>query len=249
MKALETAAALFKRGFHEEALEAIDEALNATPDEGRQWELRGLILRALGDLPQACDSLEHASLLVPLSTSGQLTLADCCSRIGQRGLALLVGQHLLARGQLDSSLLLYLAHIFDRCDQPGVSVEICRLVCTRSPGFHHSFFDLGYFLGRDGQSPDLIEAAARRAIQLAPEHVKYRVGLAVFLWQHQRPREAFKEVAALTLQQLAALQCSCCLTRLESIYRQGVALEQSLACARRLNALQAGQNPAFEGGR
>src|SRR6202008_164145 len=149
-----------------EALEAIDESLAAAPDEGRLWELRGLILRARGDLAQACDSLEHASLLGPLSSSGQLTLADCCARLGQRGLALLVGQHLLARGRLDASLLLYLAHIFDRCEQPSVSVEICRLACLRAPGFHQACFDLGYFLGRDGQPADQIEAAARRAIEL-----------------------------------------------------------------------------------
>ncbi len=247
MRVLETASSLFKRGFHEEALEVIDEQLGHSPDEGRLWELRGLILRAMGKLALACDSLEHASLLIPLSASGQLTLADCCSRLDQRDLALLVGQHLLARGQLDPSLLLHLAHIFDRCGQPSVSVEICRLACRRDPGFHQAAFDTGYFLGRNGQPAEEIEAAAREAIRIAPHHVNYRVALAVFLWQHERGDEALAEVEFLTLEQLGKLSCACCLGKLVSIYEHGAAEEQCRACAERIGLLEAAANADFEG--
>jgi tetratricopeptide (TPR) repeat protein len=248
MRVLETAACLFKHGHYEQALETVDESLASFPDSGRLWELRGLILRAIGNLPLACDSLEHAAVLIPLSLSGQLTLADCFSRLGQRGLALLVAQHLLALGQLDWSLSLHLAHVFDRCDQPGVSVEICRLVCKQNPAAHQAFFDLGYFLGRARRPAEQIEAAARHAIRLAPNHANYRVGLSVFLWQQDRSSEALEQVAPLTHEQIGAIRCACCLQKLANIYSYGLAFGQSQACIDRINELEATRPHAQDGG-
>jgi hypothetical protein len=144
-------------------------------------------------------------------------------------------------------LLLHLAHIFDRCGQPSVSVEICRLACRREPGFHQAAFDTGYFLGRCGRAAEEIEASAREAIRLAPRHVNYRVALAVFLWQHKRADDALAEVTSLTVEQLRELTCACCLGKLVRIYEYGAALEQSRACAERMEWLEAEQ-AEFEGG-
>lgn len=231
MESFETAAALYRRGYFEESLES---AIQNFPECGRSWELRGLVQRSLGEVALACDSLEHASLIVPLSISGQLTLADCFSRLGKNSLALLIAQHLLARGNLDASLLLVLAHIFNRCNQPGTSVEVCRLACRKDPSADQAYFDLGHFLGRAGRPVADVIAAARQAIRLAPTKLTYRVGLASLLWVEKESREAYEQIAKLTGAQIASLSCACCLKKLVNIYWHAEAFAQSQACVDRL---------------
>lgn len=235
METFETAAALYRRGYFEESLESLDSAIQLSPECGRSWELKGLVQRSIGEIALACDSLEHASLLVPLSVSGQLTLADCFSRLGKNSLALLIAQHLLARGKLDASLLLVLAHIFNRCNQPGTSVEVCRLASRKDPTADQTYFDLGHFLGRAGRPVSEIIAVAKQAIRLAPQKLTYRVGLASLLWCENQPDEAYEQVAALTSEQIMSLSCGCCLKKLVNIYWHAQAFAQSQACVDRLS--------------
>ncbi|WP_425617321.1 tetratricopeptide repeat protein [Anatilimnocola sp. NA78] len=238
LRTLESAAALYKRGFHEEALDTIENSLAIAPDDGRLWELRGLVLRATGNIPLACDSLEHASLLVPLSSGGQVTLADCLARTGHGSVAVCIAEHILSLANVDWSLLLYLAQVCDNCGRPDLSIAICREVNWQAPDCHQAFYDLGYYLGRHKQPLAEIEAAARQAIALAPSIANYRVGLASLLWQQERRETAFREADVLSLAELHSLKCECCLRRLVKIFWQAHAFAKSSACVERLAQLQ-----------
>ncbi|QDU26812.1 hypothetical protein ETAA8_18950 [Anatilimnocola aggregata] len=237
-RTLESAAALYRRGFHEEALDAIENSLASSPDDGRLWELRGLVLRATGNIPLACDSLEHASLLVPLSSGGQVTLADCLARTGHGNVAICIAEHIISLANVDWSLLLYLAQVCDQCGRTDLSSELCREVNWRVPTCHQAYYDLGYYLGRERRPLPEIEAAARQAIELAPQVANYRVGLASLLWQQGDAPAAFGEANVLTETELKQLTCECCLRRLVKIYWNASAFAKSSACVERLAELE-----------
>jgi len=244
MRTLESAAALYKRGFHEEALDTIENSLAISPDDGRLWELRGLVLRTTGNIALACDSLEHASLLVPLSSGGQVTLADCLARTGHGSVAICIAEHLLSVANVDWSLLLYLAQVCDNCGRSDLSIEICQEVNRRAPQCHQAFYDLGYYLGRQSRPLAEIEAAARQAIALAPHVANYRVGLASLLWQQGDRRAAFREADVLPIAELNGLKCECCLRRLIKVFWQAHSFAKSSACVERLQELQREAKPA-----
>jgi tetratricopeptide (TPR) repeat protein len=237
MRTLESAAALYKRGFYDEALDTIECSLASEPHNGRLWELRGLILRALGDIPLATDSLEHASLLAPLSASGQVTLADCLARTGHNSVAICIAEHVLSLKCIEWSLLLYLAQVCDRCGRADLSIELCRAVNQQAPQCHQAYYDLGYYLGRARQPLPEIEAVVRRAIQLAPQVANYRVGLASLWWQQGNAESAYREAETLSDPDLKRLTCECCLRRLVKIFWSAGDYAKSQICVERLDEL------------
>lgn len=244
MRTLESAVALFRRGNYEEALQVLESSLAVDPDSGRLWELRGLILRAQGNIPLACDSLEHASLLRPLSASGQVTLADCLTRTGHASVAICIAEHILRQPTFDWSLLVYLAQVCDHAQRPDLSITLCEWVNRIAPQCHQAHYDRGYYLGRMRRPLPQIESAARQAIELAPDVANYRVGLASLLWQQGDHEQAFHEAIRLSVEQLHELKCECCLRRLVKIFWSASAFARCQACVDRLDELAGGSHSA-----
>lgn len=247
MRTLESAAALYKRGFYDEALDTLECSLATSANNGRLWELRGLVLRAMGNIPLACDSLEHASLLAPLSAGGQVTLADCLARTGHDTVAICIAEHVLSLANIEWSLLLYLAQVCDRCHRADLSIELCREVNWRAPRCHQAYYDLGYYLGRAKKPLKDVENAARQAIALAPQVANYRVGLASLLWQQGNWEAAHDEANRLTDSELSRLTCECCLRRLVKIFWSAGDYEKSQICVERLAELEGGSHQADPG--
>ncbi|WP_254508902.1 tetratricopeptide repeat protein [Anatilimnocola floriformis] len=247
MRALESAVNLFRGGLYDEALLVLESNMTAEPDCGRLWELRGLVLRAQGNISLACDSLEHATLLRPLSHSGQVTLADCLTRLGRPQVALCIAEHVMTLKSVDCSLLVYLAQVCDSAQRPDLSVKLCERVNERLPQFHPAHYDRGFYLGRLGRPLEEIEAAARQAIAIAPDVANYRVGLASLLWQRGDFDGACCEAAQLSPSQLQQLTCECCLRRLIKIFWSANAFGRCQACVERLEELAGDSHSADPG--
>jgi tetratricopeptide (TPR) repeat protein len=106
---LEAAAYLYEHGMYEVGLAVAQGALDEDPDNGRLWELCGLIHRVRQEFDQALHALEVASLLVPLRPVGQFALAECYGRAGHHELAQDLYTSLLDWPDVPTELLLPIA--------------------------------------------------------------------------------------------------------------------------------------------
>ncbi|MBW3543233.1 MAG: tetratricopeptide repeat protein [Planctomycetes bacterium] len=88
MDVLGAARRLFSSRDFESARVLAERALHQDPNNGRMWELLGLIHHASGRPDAAQAALESASLFVPLMPAGGLALADCYHALGREELLL-----------------------------------------------------------------------------------------------------------------------------------------------------------------
>lgn len=212
------AVTLYTEGLFDQALDLVQLQLEDTPDNGRLWELRGLIHRELGDAAAATHALETASLLVPLQSVGRCALAECYAHAGHRELARDIYRMTLADTAMPMELLLRVARGLDEVGDPVMALRACRAASHGDPDSARPYYEMSYYLQRCGDSPHLVEAAARKAISLDPERVQYRVGLASYLHQRGRPDDAYELLKHLDSSRLQEITCRCCLDRLLALF-------------------------------
>lgn len=230
----DAAIALYNEGRYDEALGLARRTLEEYADEGRLWELCGLIHRARREPEPALHALEMASLLVPLGPVGRCVLAECYAHQGKRELARDLYQHLLASPGLPTDLLLQIAAGLDQIGDPVRALKTCRDASRQEPEAAQPYYDMGYYMGRCGYPQHLIEGVARKAIALAPERVNYRIGLASFLMRHAREEDAYDLVRDLTAFQIREVACRCCLDRIVAIFEQAGDWTRAKLCRDRL---------------
>ncbi len=245
---LEEALGLFRAQRYAAARRLVDQILEQQPEQGRAWELRGLLWWATGERDLAESSLETAMTLVPLCPAAAVALGDCYAAVQRSELAVGLYEQASRHPEASVATLLAAAAGLDGLNQPHRSVRICRLAITRDTEFAQSYYDLGYYLGRTGAPPHIVEAAARKAIELAPGRLNYRVGLAGFLAQRGRARDAYTLVGRLLPSEIELANCPCCLERLASVFESAGDYERSAVCRARSRvlALQAQFNRPLE---
>lgn len=213
-----TAARSFEAGKLREASVLLNRLVVENPDDGRTWELLGLVNWRLGRRERTQQCLETASALVPLRPEAMCGLAECYAAASKRELALLMFQGAIDDPRSGVDTLLMAAAGADAIGFPSVSIRACRTAITIDSDSAQAHYDLGYYLGRCGGSLSTIEAAARKAVQLAPEQTPYRVGLASFLQKHGRTQAAYAVVRLLSPAQVQSIGCGCCLERLAGLF-------------------------------
>lgn len=223
----------FANGRLLDALESLQRCLTINPDSGRGWELLGLVFHGMRTWGEARIALEQASLRVPLTAAADCALADSYLAEGQRDWAKSQYKSLIGRRDVSATVLLATAAGFDHLGEPGSSVVACRRALAVDPGSAQSYFDLSYYLGRCGAPDSQIEANARYAINLAPDSIAYRIGLAGFLHTSGRSQEAADLLQPLTHHHVSQMCCQCCLIRLLGVFEAVGDEERASWCRQR----------------
>lgn len=216
---------------------ALHQHLGEQPDCGRGWELLGMVYYVWRQFPPARNALEQATALVPLQPAAECALADCYLACGQRELAHLMYRHLLQRDEVDADVLLAVAAGLDQVGESRGAVAACRRAIFLDGAMSQAYYDLSFYLGRSFAPPDIVEAAAQRAVLLDPDNITYRIGLAGFLQGQSRSREAARLLEPLAAEQVLAMNCRCCLARLIAIFEAVDDQERAAWCRSRQEAL------------
>ena len=227
----------YQAGNLREGMEIVRRCLDADPDDGRAWELCGLIHYSGGHFSHSVYALESASALVPLRPAGRGCLGHAYAKVNRVGLACDLLTDLIDDDSISEPLLLQVAMGFDSIDRPDLAIRTCRRVIHRDGQFAQAHYDLGFYAGRVGLPRQQIELSIRKAVELSPNVSQYRVGLAGLLLEQQKTDEASDLVADLSDEELASLDCSCCLQRLATLYRLAADERRVVVCQRRLTRL------------
>jgi hypothetical protein len=178
-------------------------------------------------------ALEEASIRSPLSCLGESALGGCYLATDRPAWARSLFHHVLSRRDVVVRALLGAAAGLDALNEPTLSVEACRRAIQLDSESAQAFFDLSYYLGRCGAPETRIEATARKAIDLAPDNILFRVGLAGFLHSRGRSESAAVLVARLSVEQVQSMKCPCCLGRLIGVLEAVGDEERAAWCRQR----------------
>lgn len=220
----------YRRGRLADAHAICRDRIARDPDDGRAWELLGLVFHDSGQFVEAADALERASLLVPVRPEARIGLATCYGKLRRRRLATELFLELMLRGELSPPLMLQVAAGLDQVDEPRLSMEACRRVADADPGYAQVHYDMGYYAARSGYPRHITEALVCRAIDLEPGKMAFRVGLATLLIRWDRAAEAYEMIRGWTDEQWAEITCGCCLRRLAELCRAFGAADRARRC-------------------
>lgn len=229
---------LYEAGDLEAAVDLAKARLQRMRDDGRAWELMGLIQYSRGRYRVSVSALERASLLVPLRPAARVCLGHGYGRVGRTQLSRDLLSALISDTSLPVPLLLQVAAGLDFIDQPQLSLRAARTACEREPEMAQSYYDLGYYSARCGSPPVVTESLARKAISLDPGNVSYRVGLASLLLKLGRDREALELVADFNNTQIEQITCQCCLRRVTALFEDARDYRRVILCRQQLLILE-----------
>lgn len=238
------AIALQKSGDGAQAMQELHAALATNGDNGRQWELLGLLAYANEDYRLALRAIETANSLVPLGASGQVVLARCYDRFGFRASARAIYGHLAEqRRGLPAELLEPVAAGLGRNGEYELALNVCRLAAERSPENAEPLLAMVQYMRRLRRPVEQVLPVLFRAHHLEPENVECRITLAWLLHEAGRSEEG-----AYLLRPVAADDSSCirCLTLMQCIFESVGDDDGAQACQWRLTALASERPPRDE---
>jgi Flp pilus assembly protein TadD len=220
------------RGRFSEAEELAGEAVRSYPDDGRLWQLHGLLLHRMSEFVRGCSALETAGLLVPLEPSSRCALADCYARTGHAELARDLYRGLSGDARCPTELLTAVASGLGGLGDHETALETCLELIRRDPEHHQAYFGVAFYLRRLGRPARGVLPAIQRAHELAPESPLYRITLAAILDHIGRREEAYE---LLRVVDPAVVQCGCCLHRMLVLFRNAGDLPRSVACRKQID--------------
>ncbi len=223
--------------FHE-AKQVVDRELDSQPDNGRLWELKGMIHHLLEEFRQSVAAIERASLLIPLSPASRVMLGLGYARIGKQVLSRDLLTSLLESGDLSIDWRLQIASALDALGYPDLAVHGCRGAIEQDPLSAQAYYDMAYYTGRCQRPPHVTESLIRKAIDLGPDRAQFRIGLAALLIETDRAWDAYQAVRNLTHAQIDNLNCQCCLTRISDLYDAAGDYRRSVLCRERMLILE-----------
>lgn len=191
--------------------------LQASPDEGRLWELYGACLCNLHDHEAAREALEQAGALVPLHPLAQIALAYCYRHFEQDDLAKTIYRHLVDSGLCPTCWLPSVAAGLNALADYAWALKACRILTDRDPTHHQGFFGIAYYLSKLRQSAELLIGPLSMAMDLAPRVLHYRLNLAFALTKVGRLAEAHELLLSVTPKDV---HCPCWLRRMQAIFEQ-----------------------------
>lgn len=232
----------FQIGNTDEALRLTKAYLRCQSEDGRAWELLGLIQYARGRFTIAVSALERASLFVPMCPTARVCLGHAYGRVGRMELSRDLLLELVSDPSLSVPLLLQVAVGLDTLDRPDLAMHSCRVALQRDPDHAQAFYDLGYYSGRCGFPPQVTESLARAAIKRDPNETSYRVGLASLLLKLRRAEEACQLVRDFSNEQIERISCRDCLSRLVGLFEAVQDYRRVVLCRQRALQLEGCEN-------
>jgi tetratricopeptide (TPR) repeat protein len=216
----ESARQAYETGHLQAALELVQRCLDKDPDDGRAWELCGLIMYSGGDYDESVSALERAQCLIPLRPAGRVCLGHGYGKTGRINLSRDVLFYLIDNEDIPLPLLLQVAIGLNTSGHPELAMQACNRVIQQDQTFSQAYYDLGFYASRCGYPDEMVSELAERAIKLSPSNVQYRIGLAGLRTKHGKFNEAYALVAELPKEALEAVNCVCCLRRVIDLYRR-----------------------------
>ena len=211
-------------------------ATTESPDRVRGWHVLASAALRSGDYTVAVDAYESLSLLVPLGPNARISLATAYGCIGRATLSrdLLLSA---ADDDLDNEQLLRIAAGFEAVDEPYLAMQVCRRAGKQFPDTGKIHYQMAYYASRCGHPVTVIEALMRRAIDLEPDNVHFRIGLSSLLLRLGRRHAAFEVIDPLIPGQIERVSCECCLKRLANFFFDLDDLKKAKCCAERLRVV------------
>ncbi len=209
--------------------------LRVDPDAGRLWEQLG-ILQFDRNQRAALASLETASLLVPLTQQGQMTLADCYATAGYPQTARAIYRHLAATNDLATEMLPDLATGLERVGLCELALAVCRDAARRMPGSVVPLLGIARCLRRLRRPAATVLPYLTRAMALDPANTECRISLAWTLHACGRSGEGAEMLDGI---HVATVECVPSLTRMHRVFEAADEQQGAKACKYRLEALAA----------
>lgn len=234
---LVAASRMIENGQYRPAHRMLLRVLADNPNDACGWELLGRIHEAWKQIPQAINCLENALRAIPPSVRRLLQLARLYQRANRESDALAAILRALEHPQAQADELLNVAKLFAAVGCQALAIEACRRCVKIDPDYDRGYYELSQLLSSSGAPSNLIETAARKAIQLNPDNCEYRIGLAGFLLQQERAEEAGRLVAEIPDSHFQTMSCPCCLVRLIRIFEFIGDPSRALSCDRQLRIL------------
>lgn len=195
----------------------LQQLLQHDAENGRLWELVGVLAYESNDFQQSQAAIERASALIPLSARSQLVLARCYDRSGNRESAAAIYRHISSLGGLAVDLLEPLASGLGRHGELEMALNVCRQAASELAESTAPLMGMIYFMRRLRRPHELILAVALRAHNLDPHNFECRVTAAWLLHEASRSQEAAALLKAVDVSQCA---CDSCRLRMEGIFEQ-----------------------------
>jgi tetratricopeptide (TPR) repeat protein len=202
------------------------------PDDGRLVQLRGIVWHARGRFDAAQRCLERAAALVPLAPTAAWCLADCYLRhdYPQSAHAILV--HLAGRSDTPSELLPQLARALGQLGDHHLALEVCRTSARREPDNDQPLFGMAWYMHRLSYPAECVLPLLRRAVDLAPDCLEYRLGYGMLLYRAGRWKDAYGPLSVVPPE---SVRCPRCLERMVDVFdRAGDHTRRDACCAQLL---------------
>jgi tetratricopeptide (TPR) repeat protein len=233
----------YRQGKLDEALFLLENETEINCENGAAWELLGLTYRDKDRLADAADALERAALLKPSLPLSRLVLAECYASMKRYRLAQELYLMLAESSPEDFQLLLLVASGLDEINQPHLALQLCRRAEALRPESGQSAFDMCYYSMRSGCPVSLSESLAWRAVELEPDNLHFRIGLASLLCRLDEVPRAIWVLSKLSDGNLRQLECTKCLDRLAKLFRLLGDAQKSSLCLNRLEQLAGKTEP------
>ncbi|MEM8680916.1 MAG: hypothetical protein AAGF97_16345 [Planctomycetota bacterium] len=208
----------FELGDLDMALALAGQQLAENEDDGQAWEWVGIINSSLSDFEAAVHGFEHASARIPIAPGSQIQLAFAYGKTGRLQLACELIHAVVSEDNVPDELVLYAAATLNNLDRPDLAMNICNRVVHATPSSGQAYYDLGLYAARCGYPSAVVEALARKALELRPQQLTYRLGLATWLAKQYRLADAYELVKQLSVTEINCIKCRCCLGRLIELY-------------------------------
>jgi tetratricopeptide (TPR) repeat protein len=153
--------------------------LKRYPDHGRLLQVRGIARHYLLHLGPAIADLEAAMALVPLDPLGIWCLADAYENQHRHDPARQLARWLISRKDCPTRLFPRIARMLNRLGEDEIALQAWEHCHKREPDNASALFEMGYLMCRLGYSPRAVLPRLKRAMELEPSDVSYRVQYAL----------------------------------------------------------------------
>lgn len=234
---LKFAKAELAAGRNDLAIQFCGYVLAREPDQFEASRIYGLACLRSGRWDEGIDMLERVSLCQPLDHESRIELAIAYGSIGRKQLSRDLLMAVATSGQLDASGLLCVAAGLEAIDEPRLAMEACRQAGQMAPDQADVHYLMGRYASACGHPPRVAEALIRHAIDLEPDQLHYRIGLASLLIRLGRKCEAITVIDRFIPARLDEVTCHCCLIRIANLFFDCDDLERAKLCSARLAAI------------
>jgi tetratricopeptide (TPR) repeat protein len=224
------ARAQYDMGDFDQALSVCQVGLGMFPENAGLLQVSGLSAYHKGDWKFALLQLEHANLLSPLAVPAQLALARIYVRQLNAPEAALAIYDFLA--EPDRCPVPALPEVVRGLAQIGANEQayaVCLRLIELRPSFHQAHFGAAFNLTQMGRTAEQVLPFLRRAFEISPDTVSYRVSLALLYAQTERHADAYELLRVLPPQ---SVDCPNCVRRVLKIVE--MTAEETVKAAWRL---------------